>query len=110
MSSDAVKRWLIAAPPVALLTVCLTAVGGLASWVWVVSAEVKDQKAVAAVAAAQASGAAEHADRVESNATARIADHERGVEARLSRIEDKLDKLIEQTAYMRSRLREEKKP
>lgn len=106
----ALWRWLSLAPPAVVLFICLGLTGGLAGWVWALSADLGAQKAVTAVAATQAAVASggqqevvAQINRVESAVNARVAQQEAVSEARLARIENKLDRLIEQMAADRRR-------
>lgn len=76
-------QWLGSAPLPVVLSICLSTSGMLAGWVWAVAAEVRIQQTVAAVAAVKADAA---------NTTA-VA-----VETRLSRMESKLDRLLDKVA------------
>lgn len=65
MNREAVLRWLGLAPLPVVLMICLTTTGSLAGWVWVVADELKEQKAIVAVAVEQAKTAkaiVEHSD------------------------------------------------
>ena len=88
---DATWRWLSIAPPVVVLSICLSAVGALASWTWLVAGEVREQQTVAAVALEKAESA-----KITALATA-VA-----VDMRLTRLEDKIDRLIEAIANLRA--------
>lgn len=54
IDKDAVWEWLKTAPLPVVLMICLSTTGVLAGWMWAIAGEVKDQKAVIAVAAEQA--------------------------------------------------------
>lgn len=101
LDREALWKWLGSAPLPVVLSICLGTSGVLGRWVWAVAAEVSDQKATVAVAAEQAEAARDAA---------------RAVEARLVRLEEKLDRLLEAVAGIRPSLppppppRKEKNP
>lgn len=85
---DDLKAWLKAAPLPVVLLICLATTGAMGSWVWAVAAEVDEQKAKVAVAAAEGRAAVRAAQNVEN---------------RLARVEDKLDRLMEIVAGLAAR-------
>src|SRR5688500_19800495 len=76
---EAFRHWLNTAPLPVVLSITITAFSVLGSWVWVIAGDVRNQQTLTAVAAEKALAA--H--------TASVA-----VEARLVRMEDKLDHIL----------------
>lgn len=85
---DDLKTWLKAAPLPVVLSICLTTTGAISTWVWAVAGEVREQRAAVAVAAEQGKAAVRSSQNVES---------------RLTRLEDKLDRLVEIAAGLAAR-------
>lgn len=88
---DAVLGWLLAAPPIVLLSLMV----GLASWVWSLDAEISNYNAMAAVAAEKARDAQ----------VSLIA-----LDARLERLDAKTDVMMELLVEMRAAMKRERLP
>lgn len=89
---DDLKVWLKAAPLPVVLLICLTTTGAISTWVWAVAGEVREQRAAVAVAAEQGQAAVRSSQNIES---------------RLTRLETKLDRLMEIVAGLAARRADE---
>jgi hypothetical protein len=88
---EATIKWFSLAPPIVVLTICLSAVGALSSWTYLIAHEVREQRTITAVAVEKAEAARSRAESATEVAAATATN----VDQRLNRLEDKIDRLLE---------------